>query len=302
LLVNKPFEAEIGPHDTIAQGATLAFDASTFEIWAALCNGARLVIVPKSVLLAPAELALTIDAFDVTIMFLTTALFREIVRTSPATFRALRFLIVGGEALDVHSVALLQNSLPPRALFNIYGPTEATTFATYFPVDMQGDIPGAIPIGRPIPNTEVLLLDEHCNVVPQGARGQLHIGGPGVALGYLNNPELTKANFIAHPWSTDPGARLYATGDYGRYLPTGGIEFLGRRDDQLKVRGFRIEPGEIEAALRSCPGVADAVVMLHDDGSANCTGGISCDGHARHARYRRDGTTPADTSTRTLHS
>lgn len=261
-------DVSIGPADTVAQSSTLSFDAATFEIWAALCNGARIAIVPKETLLAPPALRAAIAAHGVTIMFMTTALFREIVREAPASFAGLRALIVGGEALDAQSVALLLADTPPGQVINAYGPTEATTFATAFAIDMRAGAPATIPIGRPISHTEILILDEARNVLPAGACGQLHIGGPGVALGYLNNAELTRAKFIADP--RDPaGHVLYATGDLARLLPGGDVEFLGRLDAQLKVRGFRIEPGEIESVLRGCPNVTDAVVVLREDAPGN---------------------------------
>jgi amino acid adenylation domain-containing protein len=254
----------IAPHDAVAHASTLAFDASTFEIWAALLNGARLVIVPKSIMLAPHALRDTIEGSKISIMLVTTALMREIARSAPSTFAGLRHLLVGGEAVDVGSVTRLLEHAPPAKLSNVYGPTEATTIATGYRID---NVPcgATIPIGRPIANTTVYVLDSGGHPLPAGATGELFIGGPGVALGYLNDAVLTAKKFVPDPFCSDSAARLYATGDRARFLANGDVEFLGRADGQLKMRGFRIEPGEIETALRACAGVSDAVVVARND-------------------------------------
>jgi amino acid adenylation domain-containing protein len=266
-LVVDPNYLTIGAADVVAQTSTITFDAATFEIWSALLNGARTVIVSKDILLAPAALRSAIDDHGITIMFLTTALFREIVRGTPDTFGALRYLLVGGEALDVESVTRLFAGRSPANFRNVYGPTEATTFATYAAIEAARPPATSIPIGRPIVNTEVYVLDAGRKLLPLGATGELYVGGPGVAIGYLNDAALNRSKFVPHPFSGSPDAKLYATGDRVRYRADGILEFLGRSDQQLKRRGFRVEPGEIETALRRSAGVGDAAVVVREDAS-----------------------------------
>jgi amino acid adenylation domain-containing protein len=266
-LVTRADYAPIGAADAVAHAAPLAFDASTFEIWGPLLNGARISVVPRHLLLAPAELRSALERDRVTIMFITTPLAREIARTAPHTFAPLHRLLVGGEALDAATVKRILTHAPHTRLCNIYGPTETTTFATWHPIALP-PAAGLIPIGRPIVNTRAYVLDGQQRPLPPGALGELFIGGPGVALGYLDDAAETAARFIADPFVDDPRARLYATGDRARYRANGEIEFLGRSDGQLKRRGYRIEPGEIEAALRSDPAVSDAAVVPQAHGEA----------------------------------
>jgi acyl carrier protein len=154
---------------------------------------------------------------------------------------------------------------PPKRLIHVYGPTETTTFASWYWVKAVEANATTVPIGRPVANTEIYILDPHLNPVPTGVAGELHIGGDGLARGYLNRPELTEEKFIANPFSTESGARLYKTGDLARYLPDGNIEFLGRIDNQVKIRGYRIELGEVEAVLAQHPAVQQAVVLARED-------------------------------------
>ena len=153
----------------------------------------------------------------------------------------------------------------PRHFLNGYGPTETTTFAVVHRVDGVSPDARSIPIGRPIGNTQIYILDEHLQPVPLGVTGELYIGGAGVARGYLNRPELTAERFITDPFGGEPGGRLYRTGDLGRYRMDGTIEYMGRNDFQVKIRGFRVELGEIESRLRGCAGVRDAVVLARED-------------------------------------
>ena len=255
----------IKPSDVVAQASSISFDAATFEIWGPLLNGARFVEVPTDVLLSPRDLAAEIDRQGITTLFVTTALFNRIADEFPQAFRKLRCLLFGGEASDPDSVAKVLREAPPARLLHVYGPTEATTFATWHPVEKVVEGARTIPIGRPIANTTVLLLDRYLNPVPVGVLGELHIGGPGLARGYLNRPGLTAARFIPDPLSPSSDARLYKTGDVARYLPDGSIELLGRLDDQVKIRGLRVEPGEIEFLLRKHPAVSDAVVIAREN-------------------------------------
>ncbi|GAC1567651.1 MAG: hypothetical protein NVS2B3_06980 [Vulcanimicrobiaceae bacterium] len=249
--------------DTIAQAASFSFDAATFEIWGALLNGARLCVVPRDVVVDATGLAGFLARHRVTIMFLTSALFRAIAARTPSAFRTLRCLIVGGETVDPASVRAVLAAGAPARLVNGYGPTEATTFAcTYLIAEPPT---GAVPIGRPIANTEAYVLDADRNLVPPGERGQLYLGGPGLALGYIDDDESTARSFVAHPFRKEPGARLYATGDVVRHLPSGDLAFVGRADRQVKIRGHRIEVGEIEAVLRADASLDDVAVCVRED-------------------------------------
>ncbi len=264
-LVRDTNYVEIAKTDAIAHASTVSFDAATFEIWGALLNGARSIVVPKDVLLDPSRLSATIVRHQIDVMFVTTALFHHVAVRAPATFRALRLLLVGGETLAASSVRRVIDAGAPTELVNVYGPTEATTFATYHVIAQSAPPEDAVPIGRPIANTRAYVLDARLAPVPIGAPGELYLGGPGLAHGYLNDPDLTARRFVRDPFSSDPLARIYATGDRVRFSPLGELGFIGRIDTQVKLRGFRIELAEIEIALRRCPGVADALAVLRAD-------------------------------------
>ncbi|MBC5800016.1 MAG: amino acid adenylation domain-containing protein [Candidatus Eremiobacteraeota bacterium] len=265
LVTNTNYVA-ITPSDVMAAVSNVAFDAATFELWGALLHGARIEIIARETLLSPKAFAETLRERRITVMFLTAALLRHVATEEPGAFAGLRCLIAGGDALDPSAVAAVLAHGRPRTFLNGYGPTESTTFACTYQIEHADS--RTIPIGRPIANTQAYILDRDLQPVPIGVDGQLYIGGPGLACGYLNDSVLTAQKFIAHPFSTDPGARLYATGDVVRYRVDGTIEFVGRSDNQIKVRGFRVETGEIEAALRRHEAVRDAVVVArkNDDG------------------------------------
>jgi len=255
----------LGPADRIAQASSFSFDAATFEIWGALLNGGALVGITKDVMLSPLDFAAQLEASGISAMFLTAALFNQVAREYPQAFRSVRTLLIGGEALDPKWVRRVLDAAPPSRLLNAYGPTETTTFALCHPI--QDVPPGAsnIPIGRPIANTTVYILDRYGQPVPVGVPGELYIGGAGVARGYWNRPELSAERFVVNPFRSDSDAPLYRTGDLVRYLPDGAVEFLSRLDHQVKIRGFRIELGEIETTLTQHPAVKDAVVMARQD-------------------------------------
>ncbi len=242
------------------QLAPISFDASTFEIWGALLNGARLAIMPPR---SPAldDLGTAIRRHKVTTLWLTSGLFNLMVEQRVHDLRPLKQLLAGGDVLSAPHVQKALEILEDGVIINGYGPTESTTFACCYPMSKGYSTGTTIPIGRPISNTTVCLLDEELRPVPCGTAGELCIGGDGLAGGYLNHPELTRQKFIQDPFSSDPGARLYRTGDLARYGPDGEIEFLGRLDDQIKILGHRIEPGEIEAALWQHPGVRQTAVV-----------------------------------------
>jgi amino acid adenylation domain-containing protein len=257
--------ASLGPEETILQLAPLSFDASTFEIWGALLHGGKLAILPED-LPSAAALGEAIVRHGVTTMWLNASLFNAIVDEDPAVLTPLRQLLIGGEALSVAHVERARRFLPGTALVNGYGPTENTTFSCCYRIPAELD-PRAvsIPIGRPIAHSRARVLDSQRRLSPAGAVGEIFVGGDGLARGYRNQGEATAEAFVADPFESGPGARFYRTGDLGRVRPDGTLEFRGRRDSQVKVRGFRIEPGEIEAALTRLPGVSAASVQPLDD-------------------------------------
>jgi amino acid adenylation domain-containing protein len=251
--------------DVVAQTLNVCFDASVQEIWGALLNGARLVILEKETILSPLRLQQELERRGITVLTLVRAHFNLMARKAPGAFAKLKYVVFGGEAADPRCVAAVLKHGPPKHLLNAYGPTEASVAATCMEIR---DVPAgaiSIPIGRPISNTAIYLLDDCGNLVPVGAVGEIYIGGPGVARGYLGAPQLTAERFIADPFSNEPGARLYKTGDLARWLPDGTIDLIGRVDTQVKVRGFRVEPNEIEAVLKEHPAAHDAVVVVRQN-------------------------------------
>lgn len=247
--------------DVVSQGSTATFDAATFEIWATLLNGARLSGISKEVLLSAPALAQHIKQEGLSVLFIATALFNQIALDDAAIFDGVREIWVGGSVLEPVCVrAVIERGYQGR-IVNGYGPTETTVFAVCHTVTEIAPETRVLPIGRPIANTDVYILDRQMNPVPVGIVGELYIGGYGLARGYLSRPELTAAQFVPHPYSAAPGARLYRTGDLARYREDGCIEYLGRIDHQVKVRGYRVEPGEVEAVLLQHPGVLECVVL-----------------------------------------
>jgi amino acid adenylation domain-containing protein len=253
--------------DVVAQTLNVCFDAAMQEIWGALLTGARLVILDKELMLSPPRFKQELERREITVLMPTRALFNLMAREAPGAFAKLKYVAFGGEAADPRSVAAVLRHGPPKHLLNAYGPTEASITATCMEVREVPEGAISIPIGRPISNTTIYLLDDHRNPVPMGVAGEIYIGGAGVARGYVGAPQLTAERFIDDPFSSEPGARLYKTGDLARWLPDGNIHLIGRADTQVKIRGFRIEPGEIEAVLKQHPWARDAVVVLHDDAS-----------------------------------
>ncbi len=254
-----------GPADKVLQKTPLSFDASVWECWAPLMSGGRLVIAAPDAHRDGVALLEEVTRGQVTVLQLVPSLLRVLLEDkglSRAT--SLRWLFCGGEALPVELEHQLRARLPSVTLVNLYGPTEATIDATSWRCPSSG-LGRTVPIGRPISNTQLYLLDTSLRPVPVGVVGELYLGGEGLARGYLHRPELTAERFIPHPFSDSPGARLYQTGDLARYLPDGSVEYLGRRDSQVKVRGFRVELGEVEAALAKHPEVREAVVVVRED-------------------------------------
>jgi len=262
-LVKNTNYASFSRDEVFLQASTISFDASTFEIWGSLLNGARLVMLPAG---TPSlkELGQAIKQHKVTTLWLTAGLFHLMVENHLEDLRGLRQLLAGGDVLSVPHVKRVFEELPNCRFINGYGPTENTTFTCCYPVKDLSKVNGSVPIGFPISNTSVYVLDRHANPVPIGIPGELYIGGDGLARGYLDRPELTEERFVRDPFSAN-GDRLYRTGDLVRYKASGEIEFIGRIDNQVKVRGFRIELGEIEAALTQHAGVREAVVVAQKD-------------------------------------
>ena len=259
------------PTDRVLQFSTISFDIAVEEIFPTWMSGATLVLKTPQMPLSGREFLAWIRERQITVLDLPTAYWHELVHQMSDTKQALppklRRVIVGGEKASANALIAWRKVAGDRVQWiNTYGPTEASVIATSF--EPQGsEIPAVLPIGRPIANTQIHVLDSHLQPVPVGLRGELHIGGAGVARGYLNRPEMTAEKFIADPFRQTPGARLYKTGDMARFLPSGEIEFLGRADHQVKIRGFRVELGEIEAALSQHPAVSDPVVVVREDDS-----------------------------------
>ncbi|HEX6042445.1 condensation domain-containing protein, partial [Longimicrobium sp.] len=256
--------APLGPGARVAQLSSTAFDAATFEVWGALLNGGTLVVLPPGPLSA-GELGAALRAGAVTTLWLTAGLFHRMVDEDLEGLRGLRHLLAGGDVLSPAHVRRVREALPALRLVNGYGPTENTTFTCTHAVVRAPRDGSPVPIGGPVAHTRVFVADVHGAAAPVGVPGELWAGGAGVARGYLGDPALTAARFVPDPFSGRPGARVYRTGDRVRWREDGALEFLGRMDGQVKLRGFRIEPAEVEAALLSYPGVRQARVLARED-------------------------------------
>ncbi|MBW8848894.1 MAG: amino acid adenylation domain-containing protein, partial [Burkholderiales bacterium] len=259
----------LGPHGRFAFSSNPAFDSSTLEVWGALLHGAAVVVVPQPVLLDPLALAEQLQRQRVTALILVAGVLRAYAPVLAGKLSTLRTLVTGGDVADAQAIATLLREGGPAQVLQTYGPTETTQFVTTLAL-REPPSPGVrVPIGRPIANARIYLLDALGQPVPVGVAGEIHIAGAGIAHGYLNRPDLTAERFVPDPFAAEPGARMYRTGDLGRWRighdGDGTIEFLGRNDHQVKLRGFRIELGEIEARLREHPGVREAVVLARED-------------------------------------
>ncbi|MGP6459925.1 non-ribosomal peptide synthase/polyketide synthase [Pseudomonas parakoreensis] len=265
LVLNNGY-ADFNPQDRVVFASNPAFDASTMDIWGPLLNGGRVVVIDHQTLLDPNAFGRELSATGATVLFVTTALFNQYVQLIPQALKGLRILLCGGERGDPAAFRRLLAEAPALRIVHCYGPTETTTYATTFEVREVAENAESVPIGGPISNTQVYVLDAHQQPVPMGVTGELYIGGQGVALGYLNRADLTAEKFLRDPFSEQPGARLYRTGDLARWLAPGQLDCIGRNDDQVKIRGFRIELGEIENRLLNCQGIKEAVVLARRDG------------------------------------
>jgi amino acid adenylation domain-containing protein len=243
----------------LLQLAPVTFDAATFEIWGALLHGGTCVLYPDG-LVRLSQLGRVLAAHRVTVLFLTTALFNTVIDEAPEALTGLRTILTGGENPSIKHMAEALRRHGPGRLVHVYGPTESTTFATYYPVDKLAPDATTVPIGRPIQNTRLYVIDGDTLCGP-GQRGEICLAGDGLATGYLGMPELTAERFVERV--IDGAAELlYRTGDYGVPLPDGDIVFHGREDDQVKVHGFRIELGEIAHHLDQHPAVRQSFVTV----------------------------------------
>ncbi|MBM3649027.1 MAG: amino acid adenylation domain-containing protein, partial [Alphaproteobacteria bacterium] len=240
-----------------------AFDASTLEIWAPLLNGGTAIPVDRTVVMDPRALRLFLAESRINLIWVTAGLFQQIAAVDAAAFTGDRTVITGGDVVNPAAARAVLSASRGSGLrlLNGYGPTENTTFSTTFDISRLGEDELTVPIGCPIANSTVYLLDPLGRPLPPGIVGEIWVGGDGVALGYLGDPALTAARFAPDPFSATPGARMYRTGDFGRWRDTGEIVFVGRADNQVKVRGFRVELGEISAALALHPSVTESIVV-----------------------------------------
>ncbi len=256
-----------GPKDAFLWTASPAFDASVFEVWTALAHGARLVANPPGPA-DPEALGALLREGEVTVALITPRLVNVIADLDPTCLAPLRLLLTGGEAVSAEHVRRLREALPATEVVDAYGPTETAVIATVHQVrEVPPDVP-SVPIGLPIGDTAVYVLDPGLRPVPQGAVGELYVAGPGLARGYLGRPGLTAGHFVADPFG-GPGARMYRTGDLVRWDADGRLDYVGRGDQQVKIRGYRIETGEVERALAAHRSVARAAVVARDDGAGD---------------------------------
>ncbi|MFP7312089.1 amino acid adenylation domain-containing protein [Bacillus safensis] len=266
-LVRETNYIKLGPDDKMLQLSNYAFDAFTFELWGMLLNGGQLILLPKYAALNMEELTQFIKTYQVTANCLPTALFNRLVEHDPKSVAGYRTLLVGGEAMSSEHA---RKALPHMegVLVNAYGPTENTTLATTHQVTHVPAGAKSVPIGVPVSNSTVVILDEALNPVPAGVKGEIYIGGTGLAKGYLHDPEQTKERFIDNPFPELKGDKLYRSGDLGTWRSDGTIEYLGRKDHLVKIRGYRIECGEIETALLKHPQVKECTVIAKTYGSS----------------------------------
>jgi tyrocidine synthetase-3 len=235
-----------------------AFDGSTFDIWGSLLNGATLVLVKKDLFLDLEGFSKLLIANHIDIMFITTALFNALVDKNVECFKSVKSVLFGGETVSVKHVKRFYELQGPGKLIHVYGPTENTTFSTFYPVDSTPD-QLTVPIGKPIDYSHCYIFDRHMSLQPIDCEGELYVSGAGLSSGYLNDEELTRKRFIDHPFL--PNEKLYKTGDICKWLSDGNMVIMGRADDQVKIRGYRVELGEIEKCISSYPGVNEVTVI-----------------------------------------
>lgn len=251
---------EITEQDKVLQLSSYSFDGSAFDIFGALTNGAHLVLVPQLTLLDARELAGLIESAQISVMLITTAYFNVIVDVNTDCLRNVRVILFGGERASVSHVRKALELTGPGRLKHAYGPSESTVYATWHDVTEIAEHAVSVPIGKPLSNTAIYIVNERNGLQPIGVAGELCVAGEGLVRGYLNRPDLTAEKFVENPFA--PGERMYRTGDLARWLPDGTIEYVGRIDDQVKIRGHRIEIGEVEAQLLKSEAVVKATVVV----------------------------------------
>jgi amino acid adenylation domain-containing protein len=256
--------ARLGKEEVFLQLAPVTFDASTLELWGPLLNGGRCVLFPGR-LATGSELGELLRREGVTTLWLTASLYNALIDERPEALRGVKQLLIGGEALSVRHVRKGLQSLAGTQIINGYGPTEGTTFSCCYPIPEELGEVGSIPIGHPISNTRAYVLDDRMEPVGVGVIGELYVGGDGLGRGYWKRAELTAERFVPDPFASEAGARLYRTGDLVRWLEGGLLEFVGRADQQVKLRGHRIELGEIEAALLGHPWVKRSAAAIREE-------------------------------------
>ncbi|MEE1752942.1 amino acid adenylation domain-containing protein, partial [Streptomyces sp. SP18CS02] len=252
-----------GPEQVFLQCAPVSWDGLTLELWPALLHGGTCVLAPGQSP-EPAVIAALVTEHEVTTAWLSAGLFAVMADTHPEVFRTLRQVMTGGEAPSVTHLLRVRRDFPHLRLVHGYGPVESMVFTNCHRITADDSERTVVPVGGPLANTQVYVLDEHLRPVPAGVVGELYVSGDGLAHGYRHRPALTAERFTAHPYGP-PGARMYRTGDLARWRADGELEFAGRADGQVKVRGFRIEPGEIEAVAARHPGVTHVAVVVRED-------------------------------------
>jgi aspartate racemase len=263
-LVQQTNYVSIDADDTLLQLSPVTFDASTFEIWGALLNGARLAMYPAGAL-SLERMGEVLRQYQITTLWLTAGLFHLLVDEEVQALAGVRQLLAGGDVLSPARVEKVLREVSGCRVINGYGPTETTTFACCYAMTKAEQATEPVPIGGPIANSQVHILDPHLRAVPVGIAGELYIAGDGLARGYLDGAAATAEKFVPNPFSQVPGARMYRTGDRARWRSNGLIEFLGRLDAQAKIRGHRIEPGEVEALLMGHPCIQEVAVIVRED-------------------------------------
>ncbi|MEQ1511207.1 MAG: amino acid adenylation domain-containing protein [Lysobacteraceae bacterium] len=262
-LIANSADFSFDPEDRILVTSAPGFDVTTFEVWSALLNGLTLGVIDEETLLDPQQLAAELREKRISLLWLIAPLFNQLIQEAPEMFAGVKQLMIGGDALSAPHVLLARQANPQLQIINGYGPTENTSFSTYhFVGDEDREV---IPIGRPITNSTAYVFSADGQLLPPGVNGELYVGGPGVARGYLNQPELTASKFVADPFSNDPDDRLYRTGDLVRWRRDGLIDFLGRIDHQVKIRGFRVELGEIENAISAHEEIKQTLVLVKQE-------------------------------------
>jgi amino acid adenylation domain-containing protein/non-ribosomal peptide synthase protein (TIGR01720 family) len=267
-LVRNTSYLDFSADDIFLQSSTLAFDASTFEIWGALLNGARLVIMPGATP-SPAEIGAILKNHQVTTAWFTAGLFHLMVQDRIEDLSRVKRILAGGDVVSVEDAQALSIHAPGCTLINGYGPTESTTFTTTYECRDRARGRAVLPIGRPISNTFVYILSDDMNAAPTAIAGEIYIGGDGLARCYVGAADLTAEKFVPSPFGGQGGQRLYRSGDLAKFEPDGNIEFMGRRDRQIKLRGFRIEPLEVEAKLAAHSGIKQCAVVAFGDAPAD---------------------------------